>query len=481
MALIRHISWTAFSQVARVGIQFVTGAILARLLTPADYGLVGLSAVFIGFAGLFASLGLGSAVIQRRNVTDDDLSFVFWTNIATGLLLTALTVAAAPLIAGFYEEPRLVELTRLSALGFLISGAGILPQALLQKGMAFQKLAIFEVGATIVASAVGIYLAVAGYGVYSLVLMGLLTQLQATCLRWFLVGWRPKFRMRSLVAKELLFFGGNLAGFGAINYWARNADNLIIGKFLGAVELGFYGRAYNAVLFPVNQVQEVLGPVLFSTFSGLQDQKGELRRLYLRACEAISLVAFPLMMGLLVTAGDFVQIVYGDKWVRVVPLVRVLAIAGFGNAVATTVGWIFTSLGRTDLMLRWGIFSTVVLVSAFLVGLKWGVMGVAIAYVTAYYGILWYPLWAIAGKLIDLKFTTVMSVLSRPFLAACIMGAITEPLQIGTSSLAPLVRFPLTVCIGVLTYWVTIHMMKIESYTRIYERLLSGLWRKQVA
>jgi len=423
MATLRNISWTGTSQVVRQGIQFVLGIVLARLLMPADFGLLGLVIVFTGFAGMFSDFGMSSAVIYRQDASAAELDFAFWLNVGVGLLLTSLCITLAPLVGSFYGDSRVIPLMRAIALTFTIGSLGILPSSLLQKVFRFRALAFVEISSATAGGTIALIMALLGFGVWSLVAQGLAGALVSAFLKWMIVRWRPGFRFRWRDGAALWRFGANLMGFNVVNYWCRNGDNLLVGKFCGAAELGYYSRAYSLMLLPVSQVHAVLSAVMFPTLATMQHSKEEFRRTYLLACQAIAVIAFPIMFGLMIEADDLIHVLWGPRWAGVVPIIRVLAIAGLGNAVGTTVGWIYAATGRTDLMFRWVLISAPVILASFVAGLPWGAYGVAVAYVIVLYVVLWYPMWVIPSRLIDLPFGTSMRNLARPFFAAFLMAA----------------------------------------------------------
>jgi PST family polysaccharide transporter len=465
MGLARHLSWTAISQVSRQVIQVALGVVLARLLTPEDFGLIGLTVVFTGFANLFSDLGLGAALVQRKDITDRDLNFVFWLNLLTGITLTIVTILCAPLIAQFYHEPRLIGITRLLGICPVISSLGLVPGSIMQKQFRFKALAITDLGSVIVSSVLACWAAAIGLGVMSLVIQAIAIQASAVCFRWAAAKWYPTFRLSFKSGRRLVPFGSGLLGSSLVNYWVRNGDNLLVGRFCGAVPLGLYSRSYTLMVLPVNQVNTVLSPVLFPALSLVQDSKAELRRVFLFANQAIAVIAFPLMLGLAVVTDDFVHVLWGDRWLGTVAIIRVLAIAGVGNAIGTTSGWIYMAVGRTDRMLWWTMASSPVYLLGFIAGLRWGAFGVAVGYAAAFYLVLWYPMWRMAGSLIDLSFRKIMTNLRGPFVCAAVMvaGIIALRWMLG-SALHPAVRLLVSILTGACLYIGAIEIANVPAY-----------------
>jgi PST family polysaccharide transporter len=476
MGLARHVSWTALSQTARQLLQVALGIVLARLLTPEDFGLIGLTIVFTGFAGLFADLGLGAAIVQRKDISEQDLNFVFWLNLLTGIALTLVTILCAPLIARFYHNPRLVTITVLLGLGPLISSLGLVPGSLMQKEFRFKALAVADVVTLVVSGGIACWFAFRGFGAMSLVFQALATQGCSVALRWGMVKWRPGWSIGWKAGSRLLPFGSGLLGSSLVNYWFRNGDNLLVGRFCGAFQLGLYSRGYSLMMLPVTQVHSVLTPVLFPALSLMQHSKAELRRVFLFANQAIAVVAFPLMLGLAVVADDFVKVLWGDRWLGTVAIIRVFAIAGLGSAVGTTVGWIYMATGRSDRMLWWTLVASPVYLGCFALGLRWGALGVSIAYAVAQYLLLWYPSWRLPGSLIDLSFLKIMLNLRGPFVCALLMalGVLALRLALG-SALPPAIRLPLSILTGACLYIGALQIVNVPAYSYIRGRVKATL------
>jgi O-antigen/teichoic acid export membrane protein len=416
--------WSGGAQIARQTIQLVMSIILARLLEPHDFGLIGMVVVVTGFGHLFTDLGLGAALIQRQQLTQAHLSTVFWLNLIMGGGLTVLIISIAPIIAMLYQEPALIPLTRVLALNFLIGAFRVVQYSLLQKDIDFQKLSCIEITASLLSGGMAISAALLQAGVWSLVLQSLLFTTLVSLMLWWSSSWHPSFVFHLTAMKDLIGFSSNLLGFSVFNYWIRNLDDLLIGRYLGSAALGIYTRSYSLMLLPLSQVSAIVTRVMFPALSSIQHDTPRVRHLYLRATRSIALVTFPLMIGLLVVARPFIFCVYGSQWQAVIPVLQIFCITGMGQAIGTTVGWIYTSQGRTDIMLKWGIFSGSIYVVSFLVGLRWGVLGVATSYTLFGYVILWYPGWTIPGRLIQLHFRDMVKNISGVFAVASMMGAV---------------------------------------------------------
>jgi len=419
---IRGMGWSVLSQGSKVVITLVASSVLAHLLEPSDFGLIGMVIVFSNLIGLLNDMGLPSALIQRKDAGEPYASSAFWINLSEGLVLTALFAAIAPAIALFFRESRLLAISLALSPLFLLTSLGMIQAALLQKRLHFKALAIVDVASIIIGGATAIGLALAGAGAWSLVAQGLASAASFSLLMFFAVDWKPALIFSWQSTRELLGYGLPLMGSSFVNYFNRNLDNMLIGKFLGGEQLGYYSLAYKLLLFPLQNVSSTLGRVMFPALALIQEDHAKVRDAYLKATRYIAAVTFPMMAGLALTAPQFVRVVFGPQWERSIFLVQVLASVGLIQSIGTTVGWIYMSQGRTDTMLKWSSFALVVISSSFAIGLLWKVEGVAVSYVVAS-TILIYPSFAIPFRFIDLKFTTFIRNLGRITACTAIMAA----------------------------------------------------------
>jgi PST family polysaccharide transporter len=431
---LRGIGWSAASQAAQLLMGMLISVILARLLTPSDFGLIAMVLVFSNFVAIFSGFGLTSAIVQKKEISDEALSSTFWINVGLGALLTLVLAASAPLIATFYSEPRLTPLVVFISTTFFIASLGNVQNGLLMRRMNFKAIAIIGICAIGFSGPIAIFLAFSGYGVWSLAWY---TVLNASFYVLFLsiyARWVPHFLLGLQHIKGLMGFGANLTGWSFVNYFALNMDNLLVGRFLGSAALGFYNLSYNLLLFPTSNISVVVGRVMFPALSKIQHDKQLVREAYVRANRYIGAVTFPLMIWVLVTAPQLVRVVYGPKWIPVIPLIQIFALAGLEQSIGTNVQWIFLSQGRTDMMFKLGIVTTAIVVISFVVGLRGGVEGVIIAYTVAIY-LTAYPVFVTAFRLIDMKIRYALAPLWSVALAALTLGIGAFLLQISLEKL----------------------------------------------
>lgn len=397
--------------------------VLVRLLAPDDFGLVGMAMFFIGIGQLVADFGIGSAIVQGRTVDRVVLSSCFWLNMAVALGLSAIVLACAPLIAMFYSRSDLAPIIALLSLNLLLSGLQVMPTALLYRDMRFAELAQAQVAGTAAGALVAIAMAWSGAGVWALAVQPLVGSASALALYWWRTRWRPTFEFDWPRVKPLARFSFALLGTNLVGYGNRNVDSLLIGRFLGAGPLGLYALAIQIMLYPLQQISSVIVRVLFPTLVHIRDELPRLRAAYLKAVHAIAIVTFPLMCGLFVLADDFVLVVFGARWLDMVPVLKLLSLVGLLQSVGTTVGTIYLTAGRADIALRVSVVATVVLTLAVAGGLPWGIRGVATGYAGANFALFYYTL-AKAFPLVGLRVAEFHAVLVRPLCAAVVMAVL---------------------------------------------------------
>ena len=380
---ISGVKWSGISMGAVTGLQFVTLAVLARLLSPPDFGLMGMIMVVIGFAQAFADMGISNAIIHRQDATRNQLSSLYWLNIIAGIIVFFVVCASAPLIIGFYHEPRLHNLLYLTAVIFLITPFGQQFQILLQKELRFNGLAKIEIATSIVNSAVAIVLAFSGFGVYSLI-WGQLASTSTRVLMLFSTGWRnwrPGFHFSKRDLKGYLSFGLYQVGERTINYLNSNLDYLLIGSMLGAKSLGYYTLAYNLIIRPSSLINPVITKVAFPVFSRMQNETNRLKRGYLKVLQLLSTVNFPVMVGLAVVAPIAVPVIFGEQWLPSILLIQILTIVGLLRSTGNPVGSLLLSKGRADLGFKWNLALAITQIPGLYLGAKLGgTVGVAIAF-----------------------------------------------------------------------------------------------------
>lgn len=455
-------SWSVAGQIALQVLRFGMGIVIARLLTPRDFGLMGMITVVTGFAALFAELGFGAALIQKPNVTEKHLSTVFWVNLAGGATLGLLVFLSAPALARFYSEPMLEPLTAVVSLTFFIRSLNIVQQTLLTKRLAFRSRAIIDTAAALVGGGIAIGMAFGGFGVYCLAAEALVTASVTALALWFSSAWRPRWILDTRALRDLSGFSLHLLGTNSLNYWARNVDNLLIGKFLGSEPLGIYARAYSVMMFPLQNVSSVLARVMFPALSIIQKDGARVANAYLRMSRAVALVTFPLCAGVSLTAEPFVFTLFGARWVEVIPVLRVLSLVGMIQSIGTLNGSLYLSQGRADLQFRVSIFAKLVTIAALVAGLPFGVMGVALGCAVATL-INIGPTFYFAGRLVGVGWSDLAKNLSGVSVVTAVMALGV----LGTSSVLPSLRpeieLLIEVSVGAVLYIGLVFAFKVQA------------------
>jgi O-antigen/teichoic acid export membrane protein len=371
--------WTLISQGAQFVLGSVSTIVLARLLTPADFGIVAMVTAVTSLGVAFADLGLSEATIQRTEITHEQVSTLFWVNVAIGLGLTAVTMLLAPVLAWFYREPRLFNITLVMSLTFLIGGLRVQHTALLKRQMRFSALAIRDVVSSLVGVPVGIILALRGAGYWAIVALPLAMNTTQVALSWAMVRWLPSLPQRGAKVRSLISFGGNVAASYFMTNIVRSADSVLVGWYWGASSLGLYSRAYNLLMLPVRQLNGPAGSVAVPAFSRLQTDPERFARYYLRAINLMIWIAAPIFAFLFVAARPVIVLVLGHKWEQAAPVFQILVISAFGQVMLDSSGWLLISRGLSRRLLKLLLIVSPIMIASFALGLRFGIKGVALS------------------------------------------------------------------------------------------------------
>jgi len=354
--------------------------VLARLLTPQDYGLVGMVTIVTGFIGMFQYLGLSTATIQWAELSHRQVSTLFWVNIGFSAAITVLVTAASPLVAWFYGEPRLIGITIGLAAAIMLRGLTIQHEALLARQMRFTTIAANDLTALVVGLAAAILAALRGWGYWALVVNQIAMTGSTAAGVWIACRWRPGLPSRDTGVRRMLSFGGNLTGYNLVNFVARNIDNLLIGKVWGAYQLGIYSRAYQMLLLPLDQVNAPFGAVAVPALSRLQETPDRYRAAFLKILEKIAMLTMPGVAFMIASSDWLVRLMLGAQWSESARVFMLLGAAAIAQPLTKAALWLFTTQGRTKEMFRWGWIGSTIAVASIVAGLPWGAFGVAAGY-----------------------------------------------------------------------------------------------------
>jgi PST family polysaccharide transporter len=429
----RGAAQTILGQTVNLILRLGGGALLARLLRPADFGLLAMVGAVIGILTVFGDLGLSTAAIQRPEIDQRQMSTLFWLNVALGALLSGLVVLIAPSLAWFYGDDRLISITLVLGAGFFAAGLGVQHFALLTRQMRFGVLSAIGIVSSIISLLVGISLAWLQCGYWSLVWMQLAGGVVSSSAAWMACGWRPGMATRWTAIRSMVVFGGNLTLFSALNYLARNFDNVLIGWRWGAEPLGQYARAYNLMMLPLGQINSPISSVAIPALSRLQSDPARYRNYYTRCLNMVSYIMLPAIVGMFIFSEDIVRILLGPQWSQATSVFRILTVAAFLQPLSNTAGWLYISLGRTNEMAKWGLISVPCFVCAFFVGLPWGPIGVAIAYAAACWAIM-YPCLAMAVRGTPISVKDLWVATCRPLCLAILAGLVMYACRLAFAS-----------------------------------------------
>lgn len=441
-------SAVAANFVVRIGSVMV----LARLLAPKDFGLLGMVTAFTGILSLFRDFGLSAAAVQRATTSEEQSSTLFWINLLFGVILTVLAALCAPAVSAFYREPRLFLITAIVGISFLFNGAGVQHSAILQRQMRFSALALIDVASLIVSTVIGIGAAIAGFGYWSLVAMTVSLPISTTVGLWLVTRWVPGPPRSGTGIRSMMHFGGKLTLNGFVTYVASNFDKVLIGRFCGADALGLYGRAYQLIRIPTDNLNSAVGEVAFAALSRLQDDAKRLKSYFLKGYSLVLACTVPITIACGLFASDMVYVLLGPKWKQAIPIFGFLAPTILVFAIANPLGWLLSSLGLVTRGLKISFVIGPLMIASYIVGLAYGPKGVALAYsVVMTLWVIPAILWCIHGTVFS--FMDILRVISRP-LASVIPSA---GLAFGVSllighSLPPLPRLVVECAILFTTY-----------------------------
>ncbi len=358
-------------------------AIIARHVTPDEFGLVGMVIAILAIARVLEELGLGDAAIQRASIEPGEVTTLAIINVTAGLVLGIAFAAASPLIAGFYGRPELVPFCLALSPMFVLAALGAQPRAMMRRSFRFRPLAYAQVASLVAAGVGGVLAALAGWGPWAVVTQHLAggVVLAAGC--WIGARWRPARPAPLAAVRPMLGYGLNLGASQLLNALTRNLDEILIGRFVGPAAVGAYGRAFQLMTLPSTQLNQPLTSAVVPALSRLQSDPDAYRRLYRSSVEIIASLAFPLAVFTGVAAPAMVLAVLGPAWSESIPLLRALSPAGLMVSLNVATGWVYLSLGRTDRQLRWRIVGSSAAVLGMVCGLPWGALGVALGLSTA--------------------------------------------------------------------------------------------------
>ena len=412
---------TVMSQALKFTVRTGSMMVMARLLSPEDFGLQGMVVAMTGFLSLFRDAGLSAVTVQRADISREQVSTLFWINVLVGTLLTLALLVASPSIAAFYHDPRLTRIAAFSAPAFLINSLSIQHYALLQRQMRFLHLAAIDVVSLAVSSLVGLVMALSGYGYWALVGMTVVLPLVTTILCWMLMPWVPGLPRRDIGMRSMLSMGGMLTLNSLVVYLAYNTEKILLGRFWGPEALGVYGRAYQLISLPSDLLISAIATVAFPSLSSLQKDPERLQRAFLRGYSVVLSLTIPTTVCCALFAGQIVGIVLGPKWNEAVQLFRFMTPTILAFGFINPLAWFLISSGRVERSMYISFLIAPVVILGAVVGVQFGPRGAAIAF-SSMMTLLTVPViaWARAGTTLSAR--ALWTAIRDPLAAGCVAG-----------------------------------------------------------
>lgn len=469
------------AQWAKLVLQTGSGMILARILAPADYGMVGMVSAIMGFAVMFKDAGLSLATVQRERITREQISTLFWVNVGLSFVLMLLLMGAAPLIAGFYRERQLVWVTIALAAGLGFGGLTVQHSALLNRQMRFNTITAIDMLSQFIAILVGIATALQGLRHWALVCMALTGPLVTAAGSWMAVRWIPGRPRRHCGVGSMLRFGGNSTALNVLNYLARNVDGILIGRACGADALGVYGRAYQILLLPINQINSPIGSVAIPTLAKLQRDRERFRRYFLAGYLGVVSVFVPVVLVCALYAEEIVLVLLGPQWHEASSVFRLLIPAALAGALMNPLGWMLAALGRADRHLKVALMVNPVIILSFAAGLAFGVRGVAGCYSVAMV-LLTLPVFYLMTRGTGVLVTDLLGVIRGPLIAAAAAGVAGWAVRTAVADrLLPIARVAVgsTALFGVYGLILLVAMGQRERYLEIWRQLAPARFQQR--
>ncbi|MEO1669969.1 MAG: lipopolysaccharide biosynthesis protein [Cyanobacteria bacterium J06631_2] len=455
--------------------------LLARLLTPETFGLIALANVFLSFMQIFLDQGFAKALIQREELEPEHLDAAFWSQVGFGLLLTAITISGAGLVAGIFQQPKLILILRYLSSIFIINSFCRVHDALLSRKFAFKTIALRSLSGAVISGVVGVSMAFAGYGVWSLVTLNIAAELFSLLFTWNAVEWRPRWQFSVRHFRDLYSFGIYLLGYKFVKVFDKRFVNLLIGYFLGEVALGYYAIAYRILEMMTQLLVKTVGRVALPTFSRLQTEPEKFRQLFYKTTQFTSLIAFPTYFGAIVFAPELIVTLFGQQWIPATIAMQILALEGIVLTLALFHRSVFVSMGKPNWNFKIILFNTTVNLFACLVSVRWGINAVATAYVISSYLVFPVSQWAV-NRLIKVETTAYAKTFLTPLLSSGIMVlTILTIKHFSAASIDPKLLIIGGTAIGGLVYALAIKIIEPLLFGQFWNFIKSVKSHRQIA
>lgn len=455
---VKGVIWVGSAKLLGQTISWVITLLVVRILTPDDYGLMGMAVAFLGVIQLINEMGLGAAIVQRQELDQSALSTVFWFSLIVSGALYALTALCAPLVAVFFHNERITMLIRILGFNLLLGSLRVVPFYLLIKEMAFDKKAKAELISSLLAGLTALTLAYLGFGVWSLVFSSITLNVALTSFVAYYYPWRPYRVFRPGRIWGLLRFGMQVLGSRLLSFGYGGTDILVVGKVLGERVLGFYAIATDLAGKGVDLLSEILAQVTFPMYASLQDDRAALQRYYLKLSTLVALTVFPAFAGLILIAPDMFTILLTDKWLPAASIFQILCVVAAVKSLAVLVPPLLMAVGRAELNLRYTLLCASIMPPAFILGSLLGLVGIACAWLAVYPGLFFYGLLRVALRVLGLSVRDYLSRLLPATVGTMVMAGLVLAFQNILPPGLPLFRLVGSSIVGAVSYLVFIHL-----------------------
>lgn len=417
------LKWVYLTQILARAVQPVTTVILARLLTPEDFGLVGMAMIAMGVLALVKDLGLGAAFIQRQTDQSDAANVVFWADLVLGGLWYVSLLLLAPWIALYFQQPIVTPILAVIGLNLVIHPFGAVQGLLLTKELLFRAIFVRDMAGIVLSAVVSIGFALNGYGVWSLAYGAVAGSLAQVLVMWLTHHWRPRFAFNFRVARDLLRFGRNTTLEGILGWLMSTIDNVFVGRFLGPAQLGVYRMGFLMAFAPTNYILGPLSAITYPVYCQLGERKDELRHGYLKTIRMISLIAFPSGVLLAIVAPDLIRTLMGERWMSAAAVTQIIALQGTLSALLLVAPQVYKALGRTEIMPRFYGVRMVFSIPAYYFAAQHGLISLCLTHLGL--ALLFMPInMHIALRVLDLSWGTLYTNIKAGLSIGAFSGAV---------------------------------------------------------
>lgn len=472
---VKGVSWSFVDNIANTGVSFLVGIILARLLTPEEFGILGMITIFIAISNSIVDSGFSNALIRKNNATRIDYNTVFYFNLVIGILFYGILYLASPAISKFFNEPQLIPVTRVMGSILIINALGIIQRTLLVKQVDFKTQTKVSIIASVSSGIIGIVMAIGGLGVWSLVGQQITRQFLNTLFLWVFSRWRPEIEFSIQSFKELFEFGSKLLVSGLLDTIYKNIYYIVIGRFYSAAQLGQYTRAEQFNTIFSSNLTSIVQRVSYPVLSSIQDEPERLKTAYTKIIKSTMLITFACMLGLAAVAKPFILILIGEKWITSIGYLQIICFAGMLYPLHAINLNILQVKGRSDIFLKLEIIKKTIAVIPITLGILYGIefmlWGSVVTSTVAYFLNSYYSSHLISystkEQIKDIAPTFIVSAL-----VAFIMWAIT------LLDLSNYITLIIQCFIGITFATLIYEKLKLAEYLEVKQMILSFIYKK---